>query len=389
MDIHEYQAKELLQRYGIKSPDHFLITSYEQLVELVDGLELNEGVLKVQVHAGGRGKAGGVKLAKTPDEIKAFGKQMLGMKMVNNQTGPNGQIVNCLILTALVPIKRELYMSIVIDRALGQMTLIASSKGGVDIEEVAVNNPSDIISIPINFDGTIASYHLIALNKALKNTPKVGVLCSQFARGLAKAFVENDATLIEINPLVETQDGELIALDAKMSIDDNALYRQEALASLFDPSQLTPEEVKAKEFGLAYVGLSGSIGCMVNGAGLAMATMDVIKLQGGEPANFLDIMGGASSGKVAEGFKIILLDKKVKAILINIFGGITDCEVLAKGLVQAATEMDVHVPLVVRMEGTNVEQARQYLKQSPFAFSVANSLDEAAKKVVSLLVGEQ
>lgn len=388
MNIHEYQAKELLLHYGVKSPYYFLITSYEQLLEVIEGQDLDEAVLKVQIHAGGRGKAGGVKIAHSREEIKAFAREMLNKTIVNNQTGPRGVMVNSLILTPLVDIKRELYMSILIDRARARIVLIASPEGGIDIEEVALKHPEKLLSIPVTDEGDIRGYNLIKLNKIMGWSGEMAELGGRLARGLAKAYVENDASLIEINPLVETADGELLALDAKMSIDDNALYRQKQIAKLYDPTQLTVEEAQSKKHELSYVGLDGNIGCMVNGAGLAMATMDTIKLYGGDPANFLDVTGGASENKVAEGFGIILSDPKVKAILVNIFGGITDCEVLARGIISATKKLDLKVPLVVVMEGTNVEKGRKCLSESGLKIVVAHTLDEGAKKIVELASGK-
>lgn len=383
MNIHEYQAKLLLGHYGVPVPDFFLISSNEQLLEIVESQDLNQAVLKVQIHAGGRGKAGGVKIAKTRQEIKDFGKQMLGMKIVNNQTGPQGVVARQLILTPPVAIKRELYMSIVIDRKRAQVMLIASPQGGVDIEEIAAKDPKSLLKIPVTDDGRIRSYNLLRLVNFMGWKGDLAEKGKEVARTLAKAFVETDASLIEINPLVETPEGDILALDAKYSIDDNALYRQPEIKGYYDPLQERDEEVQARRFDLAYVALDGDIGCMVNGAGLAMATMDIIHLHGGAPANFLDVGGGASEDKVAEGFKIILSDPKVKAILVNIFGGIMNCETLSAGIVAAAKELQVKVPLVVRMEGTNVEQGKKRLAESGLHIIIAKDLDDAAQKVVA------
>ncbi len=383
MDIHEYQAKELLRHYGVCVPDFFVVSSMAELLDIVEGQQLTQAVLKVQVHAGGRGKAGGVKLARSRQEIEALGRQLLGMKIVNNQTGPHGVVANQLIITPIVAIKRELYLSIVIDRQRAQATLLAAPEGGMEIEEVAARNPEQVLTLPITDDGRIRSYNLIRLVKFMGWSGELAEKGKRLAECLAKAFVGTDASLIEINPLVETPDGDLLALDAKFSIDDNALFRQPEINAYYDPAQLTPEEVQAKRFDLAYVGLDGYIGCMVNGAGLAMATMDIIKLYGGAPANFLDVGGGASQEKVAEGFKIILSDPKVKAILVNIFGGIMNCETLAAGIVAAAGELQVKVPLVIRMEGTNVLQGKKKLAESGLDIIIADTLAEAAERVVA------
>lgn len=383
MDIHEYQAKTLLRHYGIPITDFSVISSYDELEKTVEDLQLEQAVVKVQVHAGGRGKAGGVKVARSKQEILDHGKKMLGMRIVNNQTGPQGVVANRLLITPLVDIARELYMSIVIDRKKGQMMLIASPEGGVDIEEIAAHTPDKILTIPITETGRIRSYNLLRLVNFMGWENNLAQQGKAFASILAKAFVESDASMIEINPLVETVQGDLVALDAKISIDDNALFRQPQIASFYDPSQLTTEEVQAHTYDLAYVALDGDIGCVVNGAGLAMATMDIIYLYGGKPANFLDVGGGASKEKIAEGFKIILGDKKVKGILVNIFGGIMNCETLAAGMIEAANQLQVNIPLVVRMEGTNVEKGKRLLDESKLNISVVHTLAEAAEKIVS------
>lgn len=383
MDIHEHQAKEILRQYGIATPDFGVIAASEEVLKVAEALNLDQAVLKVLVHAGGRGKAGGVKIARSRQEMKAYADQLLGMKIVNNQTGTKGIVVRQVLVTSLVDIKREFYIGAVIDRKRAQATLIVSSEGGMEIEEVAAKHPSKILTIPITDNGAIRGYNLIRINNFLGWTGKLAEQGKKIVQGVAKAFVDKDASLVEINPLVETIQGDLIALDAKFSIDDNALYRHPEIAAYYDPSQLTPEEVQAKSNDLAYVALDGNIGCMVNGAGLAMATMDIIHLCGGSPANFLDVGGGASQEKVAAGFKIILSDPKVKAILVNIFGGIMNCETLAAGIVSAAGELKVSLPLVVRMEGTNVEQGRKTLKESGLDIIIAPTLTEAAERVVA------
>lgn len=376
MNIHEYQTKAILSRYGIKSPPYSVISSLEEIDPNIE-----KAVIKVQVHAGGRGKAGGVKLAKNRNEILLYSKQLLGMQMVNSQTGPEGVIASQILISPLLDYKKEYYVGAVIDRKRAQAMLIASPEGGMDIEEVAMKFPDRILAIPMGLNGQLRNYHLFQLAKFMGWGDKQEQSRHLFTN-LARAFMECDASLLEINPLVETHEGELIALDAKLSVDDNALYRQPEIASFYDPSQLTKNEALAKKQDLAYVALDGDIGCMVNGAGLAMATMDIIQHYGGKPANFLDVGGGASQEKVAEGFKIILADPKVKAILVNIFGGIMNCATLASGIVAAASELQVKVPLVVRMEGTNVEMGKKILADSGLNILIANSLEEAAAKVV-------
>lgn len=383
MNIHEYQAKSLLGKFGVLSTDFFVISSMEKLEEILESEGITEGVLKVQIHAGGRGKAGGVKIAHTRKEIEDYAKELLGKKIVNAQTGPRGVIARQLILCPLVPIKREFYLGVVIDRQRLQATMIASREGGMEIEEVAAKNPEKILKFAITDEGAIRSYNLLRLVKFMGWEGAVADKGKQQAKALAKAFLDIDASLVEINPLVETQDGDILALDAKVSIDESALFRHPDIQSYFDPFQHTDEEVRAMKHDLAYVGLDGDIGCMVNGAGLAMATMDIIHLYGSEPANFLDVGGGASEDKVAEGFKIILSDPKVKAILVNIFGGIMNCETLARGIVAAARDLKVQVPLVVRMEGTNVEEGKKRLRESGLPIILADNLDDAAKKVVA------
>lgn len=383
MDIHEYQAKQLLRHYGVPVTDFSVVSSLEDLQRIMEHLNLEQAIIKVQVHAGGRGKAGGVKVARTRAEIVSFVEKMLGMKIVNNQTGPLGVVAHQLMITSIVDIKREMYMGAVIDRKRAQALLIVSPEGGMDIEEIAKKSPEKILTVPIANDGKLHNYNLLRIANFMgwKNAlAEQGCYC---ASAIAKAFVKTDASLIEINPLVETSEGMLIALDAKFSIDDNALYRQPQISAFYDPTQQTLAEAEAKKFDLAYVGLEGNIGCMVNGAGLAMATMDIIHLHGGKPSNFLDVGGGASEEKVAAGFKIILADPNVKAILVNIFGGIMDCEILAAGIVSAANDLVVKAPLVVRMEGTNVDKGKLKLANSGLNITIANTLDEAASIVVA------
>lgn len=383
MDIHEYQAKEILRRYGVKTPDFVVIVAADEAAKAAVSRGWKEAVLKVQVHAGGRGKAGGVKIARSIDEMTRHAKDLLGLKIVNQQTGAQGIIARSLILTPLVDIKKEYYLSAAIDRKNAQAMLILSPEGGMDIEEVAEKHPEKILKVPLTGSGAVRGYNLLRIVDFMGWRGALAEQGKSLVQAIGKAFMDTDASLIEINPLVETADGQLVALDAKISIDDNALFRQAEIVKYYDPAQLPKAEVAAKEYDLAYVALDGTIGCMVNGAGLAMATMDIIHLAGGTPANFLDVGGGASSEKVAAGFKIILSDPKVKAILVNIFGGIMNCETLAAGIISAAGEQKVGVPIVVRMEGTNVEQGKKLLQESGLGITIAGSISEAAKEVVA------
>jgi succinyl-CoA synthetase beta subunit len=382
MNTHEYQAKEILKKYGLPIPEFGVASSVGDVERIVQQLGLDQAVVKIQVHAGGRGKAGGVKFAKSREEIISVARQLIGMKIVNNQTGPAGIVAHKVIVTKPVDIKKEYYLGAIIDREKGCPILIASPEGGMDIEEVAEKHPEKILTLPIELNGKVHSYHLVRLAKFMGwkgETAKIGM---KTARGVAKAFIETDASLLEINPLVESSNGDIWAVDAKLSIDDNALFRQKEIAEMYDASQHSPNEVLAKEFDLAYIALDGNIGCLVNGAGLAMSTMDIIQYYGGKPANFLDVGGGASKEKVAEAFKIILADPQVKAILVNIFGGIMNCATIAEGIMAASSELSIQVPLVVRLEGTNVKEGKRLLKESGLKIETADSLDDAAKKVV-------
>lgn len=376
MHFHEYQAKEILRSFGLPVPDFSVISSTAEAIQSAESMGITEAVLKVQVHAGGRGKAGGVLFAKNRDEIVACAEKLIGMKVVNNQTGPNGLISHQVLLSPPAVIAKEFYLSALIDRDSAQAILIASTEGGMDIEEVAEKNPGAIFTCPIGLDGVVSSKHSEQLLQKMGWNASAKKIIDDFAR----AFFETDALLLEINPLVQTEEGDLLLLDAKMTVDESALFRHPEISKFYDPTQLPPSEARAHEHGLAYVSMEGNIGCMVNGAGLAMATMDLIHHHGGKPANFLDVGGGASKEKVAEGFRIILSDPKVEVILVNIFGGIMDCGVLAKGILQAAKE--ILKPLVVRMEGTNVDEGRQLLADAPFEVIVANDLSEAAEKAV-------
>lgn len=388
MNTHEYQAKEILKRYQIPMPPFGVAKTPQEAAILVKTLNLQEAVVKIQVHAGGRGKAGGVKFAKTPDEIISLSKQLIGMKMVNNQTGPDGVIAHQVLISKPLSIKKEYYLGAVIDRERAEPILIASPEGGMDIEEVAAKHPHKILRLPIELDGSVKNFRLIRLCNFMGWKGEMAKQGAKIARGIAKAFIDTDASLLEINPLIASEDDHLWALDAKLSIDDNAVFRQKEIAGFYDPTQQSPHEVAAKEFDLAYIALEGNIGCMVNGAGLAMSTMDLIKYAGGLPANFLDVGGGASKEKVAEGFKIILRDPKVKAILVNIFGGIMNCATLAEGIIAAVKEMGIKVPLVVRMEGTNVEEGKRLLRESKLPIITADGLKKAAEEVCSVLQGK-
>lgn len=383
MNIHEYQAKIILRQFGIHIPDFAVVSNLKEVEQIIDEMDLQQAVIKVQVHAGGRGKAGGVKIARSRNEIIAHAKQLLGMKIINNQTGPEGVVANQVLISPLFDIQHEYYIGAIIDRKKAQAMFIVSPAGGMEIEEIAAKTPEKILTIPMGSGGLLRGYHLIRIANFMGWKGKQAEQGKEIVKCLAKAFVDTDASLLEINPLIENSQGELVVLDAKLSIDDNALYRQPQIAAFYDPSQISASEVQAKEFDLAYVALDGEIGCMVNGAGLAMATMDIIHLYGGSPANFLDVGGGATQEKVAEGFKIILSDPKVKAILINIFGGIMNCVTLAAGIIAAAGELQINVPLIVRMEGTNVDQGKKMLADSGLNIVIANTLASAAEKVVA------
>ena len=385
MNTHEYQAKEILKRYAIPIPDFGVASTRHEVEKIIKDLHLTQAVIKIQVHAGGRGKAGGVKFAKTPEEIVKVASSLIGMKMVNNQTGPQGVIAHKVLISRPLDIKKEYYIGAIIDRAHARPILIASPEGGMDIEEVADKHPEKILTLPIALDGKMHSYQLYRLANFMGWKGESAKIGMKIAAGLAKAFIETDASLLEINPLIEDPEGNIWALDAKLSVDDNALYRQPEIAAFYDPTQQSPNEVAAKEFDLAYIALEGNIGCMVNGAGLAMATMDIIHHFGGKPANFLDVGGSATKEKVAEGFKIILADPKVKAVLVNIFGGIMSCATLAEGIIAAAKELGVKVPLIVRLEGTHVDEGKKLIKESGLKILSADGLTEAAQKAVGAL----
>ncbi len=383
MNTHEYQAKLILEKYGVIVPPFRVVSTIGEAEKAIDELGFENAVVKIQVHAGGRGKAGGVKLAHSRQEILDQVRRMLGMQIINNQTGPAGVIAHKVMISALSDIKKEYYVGAIIDRNNAQARLIVSPEGGMDIEEIAEKMPERIRTFPIALDGALKLYQLEQISKFMGWKGDVAKKGKKTVAALAKAFIDTDASLLEINPLVETPTGDILAVDAKLSMDDNAAYRQQEIASYYDPTQVPSNEARAKEFDLAYIALEGDIGCMVNGAGLAMATMDIIQYYGGRPANFLDVGGGASEEKVAEGFKIILSDPDVKAILVNIFGGIMNCETLAAGVVSAVKDIGLKVPLVVRMEGTNVEKGKQKLADSKLNIVVADGLADAAEKIVA------
>jgi succinyl-CoA synthetase beta subunit len=387
MHIHEYQAKQVLSEFNIPIPPFFIAASLDEVKEIVEKNRLQEAVVKAQVHAGGRGKAGGVKICKTPEEIFLAAKTLLKTSLVTNQTTKEGQRVEKVLITPLVPIKNEIYLALVIDRKLKLPVLMVSHQGGVDIEKAALSSKEAIKKVPILLNGSLRGYHLEALLKFLEWKGALREKGKALFLSLAKAFIENDASLIEINPLVVTEGGELLCLDAKMTIDDSASFRQKKLFEFYDESQLSPLEALAKKHALEYVALEGSVGCLVNGAGLAMATMDLIAYFGGAAANFLDVGGSAPKERIAEAFKILVGDKRVKVIFVNIFGGIMNCETLAEGIVSAAYELNLAIPLVVRMEGTHVEKGQEVLNRSDLKIESFSSLKDAALRVVSLAKG--
>ena len=386
MNIHEYQAKALLKDYGVVVLPGQVAYTPEEAEAAARALGGPTWVVKAQIHAGGRGKGGGVKLARSVEELRQLAGQMLGMTLVTHQTGPGGRQVRRVYVEDGCEIARELYLAAVIDRAEARLTLMASTEGGVEVEEVAARTPEKIIKVAIDPAIGFQPFHgrQVAFGLGLEGK-QVGKAVT-FMRGVCRAFTELDASLIEINPLVVTEGGDLVALDAKMNFDGNALYRQPKVVELRDLDEEDPHEIEASRHELNYIKLDGSIGCMVNGAGLAMATMDIIKLYGGAPANFLDVGGGASKERVTAAFKLLLSDPKVEGVLVNIFGGIMRCDVIAEGVVAAAREVNIGVPLVVRLEGTNVDLGKQILSESGLPITAASDLADAAEKVV-LAVG--
>jgi succinyl-CoA synthetase beta subunit len=384
MKIHEYQAKEILRRFGVPTPRGEMVSTPEAARAAAERLGTKAVVVKAQIHAGGRGKGGGVKLAKSPAEAEALAGKILGMTLITPQTGPAGRVVKRLLIEEGLDIKRELYLSVVVDRAVAAPVIMASAAGGVEIEEVALTNPAAILRETVHPAAGFQPYQARKIAFGLGLPAESVGNATTFLQSLYRAFIETDASLAEINPLVLTGEGKLVALDAKMNFDDNALYRHKDIAALRDLDEEEPLEVEASNFKLNYIKLDGTVGCMVNGAGLAMATMDIIKLAGGSPANFLDVGGGASAEQVKNAFKILISDPSVRGVYINIFGGILRCDVLATGVVAAARELNIKVPIVIRMEGTNVEQGKEILNSSGFNFTIANDMNDGAQKIVAL-----
>jgi succinyl-CoA synthetase beta subunit len=382
--IHEYQAKAILARYGVPVPRGEVAYTADEAADIARRLGGGTVVVKAQIHAGGRGKGGGVKLAKTPDEAARIARDMIGMTLVTHQTGPEGRVVSRVLIEEGLAISRELYLSILLDRGAARPIVMASAAGGMDIEEVAAKTPEQIVREHVHPSVGLAAFQGKKIAFALGLD---GGQASKFGKLLAAlyaAYLGTDASLLEINPLIVTASGDLLALDAKMNFDDNALYRHSDVRELRDLAEEDPLEIEASKFSLNYIRLDGSIGCMVNGAGLAMATMDIIKLAGGEPANFLDVGGGANAEQIRNAFKILMADRNVRAVLINIFGGILRCDVLAQGVIAAVQELHVAVPIVIRMEGTNVEEGKRMLAESGLNFTTADDMGDAANKVVAL-----
>jgi len=388
MNIHEYQAKQLFTEYGLPVPAGQPAWNAEEAKQQAQTLGGEAWMVKAQVHAGGRGKAGGVQRAQTLEQVVDITHHLIGSQLVTHQTGARGQPIHCVLIENTTAINSELYLSLVVDRAAERIAVIASRAGGMDIEQVAAETPEKIISRTVDPLVGIAAYQCREIGFALDLDANQRKQLTTILFGLYRLFVDKDLSLVEINPLIITDQGNLLALDAKINLDDNALYRHKDLAALYDPTQEDEKEYKAREFDLNYVALDGDIACMVNGAGLAMATMDVIKMQGGEPANFLDVGGGTTADKVTEAFKIILSDPKVKAILVNIFGGIVRCDLIAEGVIDAIKQTGTQLPVVVRLEGTHVDKGKALLKESGLSVIAADDLSGAAQKVVQLVKGE-
>jgi succinyl-CoA synthetase beta subunit len=384
MKIHEYQAKAILAKFGVAVPRGEVVSKKDEARAVAERLGTPVVVVKAQIHAGGRGKGGGVKVAKSAEEAAAFAEHILGMNLVTAQTGPEGRVVRRVLVEEGLDIKREIYLSVLVDRAVGAPVFMASSAGGMEIEEVAKTNPEKILRETIRAEEGFQAYHARKLAFGLGLSAELVHAAVPFMTALYRAFVETDSSLLEINPCVVTGDGKLVALDAKITFDDNALYRHPEFKDLRDLDEETPLEVEASKYKLNYIKLDGTIGCMVNGAGLAMATMDIIKLSGGSPANFLDVGGDASEERVKNAFRILLSDPNVKTVFINVFGGILRCDMLASGIVSAAKELRFTVPVVVRMEGTNVREGQEILRNSGLNFSVADGMKDGAEKAVAL-----
>jgi succinyl-CoA synthetase beta subunit len=389
MNLHEYQAKKLFEDYGIPVPPGKPAYTIKEALRHAADLGGDGWVVKAQVHAGGRGKAGGVKLVKNTDELESTVRSLLGSQLITKQSAPTGQPVNCVLISSLSSIASELYLGIVVDRASRRVAIMASTEGGMDIEEVAATQPEKIISVVVDPILGLQDHQSRRIGFALGLDDKQRKQLTSILQSLYKLYIDKDLSLVEINPLTISGDGDLEALDAKISIDDNALFRQGHLEEWRDPSQEDEKESIAKRFDLNYVTLDGNIGCMVNGAGLAMATMDIIKLHGGQPANFLDVGGGATAERVAEAFKLITSDKNVKAILVNIFGGIVRCDLIAEGIIKAVKEVGVEIPVVVRLEGTKVEEGKKTLAESGLTITSAEDLTDAAEKAVAAAGGKQ
>ncbi len=384
MKIHEFQAKAILAKYGVPVPQGEVVETAAAAAQVATKLGGGVSVVKAQIHAGGRGKGGGVKVVKSADEARQMAEKIIGMNLVTYQTGPRGQRVGRVLVEQGLKISRELYLGVVLDRSTEKPVLMVSPEGGVEIEKVAEETPDRIFREYINPAIGLAGYQTRKLAFALGLEGPQIAQASKFMNAVWEAFRATDASLIEINPLIVTEDGTLLALDAKMTFDDNALYRHAEIKAMRDLAEEDPLEIEASKYSLNYIKLDGTIGCMVNGAGLAMATMDIIKLAGGEPANFLDVGGGANAEQIKNAFRILMSDKSVKAVLINIFGGILRCDVLAEGVIAAVRDLGVPVPIVIRMEGTNVEQGKQMLRDSGLNFTTADTMSEAAEKVVAL-----
>ncbi|MEK4079315.1 ADP-forming succinate--CoA ligase subunit beta [Solibacillus sp. FSL K6-1126] len=388
MNIHEYQGKEILRQYGVAVPRGSVAFSPDEAVKAAKELGSNVTVVKAQIHAGGRGKAGGVKIAKNLDEVRSFSKELLGKILVTHQTGPDGKEVKRLYIEEGSDIKKEYYLSLVLDRATSRVVMMGSEEGGMDIEEVAETNPEKIFKEVIDPVTGLNAFQARRMAFNMNIPAKLVNKAVGLMLGIYKAFIDKDASTVEINPLVVTGDDQVVALDAKFNFDANALYRHKDIVELRDFDEEDPKEIKASKYDLSYISLDGNIGCMVNGAGLAMATMDTISYYGGSPANFLDVGGGATAEKVTEAFKIILSDKNVKGIFVNIFGGIMKCDIIAKGVITAAKEVGLAVPLVVRLEGTNVELGKKLLNESGLNIVAADSMSDGAQKIVKLVEAE-
>ena len=385
MNIHEYQAKELLREFGVAVPTGYPAFTVEEAVAVAAKLDGEVKVVKAQIHAGGRGKAGGVKLAKTDEEVKQYASEILGKTLVTHQTGPEGKVVQRLYIEEGSAIDQEFYLGLVLDRSIGRIVIMGSSEGGMDIEEVAEHTPEKIHKEIVDPVVGLRPFQARRLAFKMEVPTKLVNKFSDMVMKLYKVYVETDCTIAEINPLVTTKDGNVIALDAKLNFDSNALYRHSDILALRDTTEEDPREVEASKHDLSYIALDGNIGCLVNGAGLAMATMDIIKHYGAEPANFLDVGGGATKEKVTEAFKLILSDDQVKGIFVNIFGGIMKCDIIAEGIVAATKEIGLDLPLVVRLEGTNVDAGKRILDESGLAITTANSMADGAEKIAALV----